>query len=85
MAYNIDMPVVVATSSIALQQAIAQDYIPEISQILLEHGIISKPLTAIIRKSRIHSGRAYIRMKSLLSVRGSSTDEYCQGSFCPLG
>jgi ATP-dependent DNA helicase DinG len=35
------MPVVISTSSIALQQAIVSDYIPELSNILIQHGIIS--------------------------------------------
>lgn len=48
------MPVVVATSSIALQKAIVTDYIPELSKILLAHGIIKTPLTAVIRKGREH-------------------------------
>ncbi len=39
-AEGANMPVVIATSSIALQRALATDYIPEISCILMEHGII---------------------------------------------
>ena len=48
------MPVVISTSSIALQKAILQDYIPELSNILMAHGIIRKPLTAVIRKGKEH-------------------------------
>lgn len=48
------MPIVIATSSIALQRAIMTDYIPEISRILLENEIIDKPLTAVIRKGKEH-------------------------------
>ena len=48
------MPVVVATSSIALQQAIIQDYIPALSDILMENGVIRTPLTAVIRKGKEH-------------------------------
>ena len=72
-----NMPVVVATSSIALQKALITDYIPELSKILMENGIIKKPLTAVIRKGREHyvcehNLRAHIpfehdkRMKSIL-------------------
>lgn len=39
-AESAHMPVVIATSSIALQRAIATDYIPELSRILMEHDII---------------------------------------------
>jgi len=48
------MPIVIATSSIALQKAIVTDYIPQISKILLKHGIIKKPLTFTLRKGREH-------------------------------
>jgi len=51
MAY---MPIVIATSSIALQKAIVKDYIPELSQILLDGGVIKTPLTAVLRKGREH-------------------------------
>ena len=48
------MPVVVSTSSIALQNAILNDYIPELSRLLLRHGVIRTPLTAAIRKGKEH-------------------------------
>jgi ATP-dependent DNA helicase DinG len=46
------MPVVIATSSIALQRAIVREYIPALSDILMEHGIIQTPLTAALRKGK---------------------------------
>lgn len=49
-----ELPVVVATSSIALQKAIVKDYIPEISRILQKRGIITKPLSCVIRKGKEH-------------------------------
>ena len=48
------MPVVISTSSIALQKAIVTDYIPELSRILMECGVIRSPLTAVIRKGKEH-------------------------------
>jgi ATP-dependent DNA helicase DinG len=48
------MPIVVSTSSIALQQALTQDYIPEISGILLENKLIRNPLTSVVRKGKEH-------------------------------
>ena len=48
------LPIVVATSSIALQRAIIHDYIPALSQILLENSIIRTPVTAVIRKGKEH-------------------------------
>ena len=47
-----ERPIVIATSGIALQRAIEQDYIPMLSAILLEHGIISTPLTSALRKGK---------------------------------
>jgi len=57
------MPIVIATSSIALQKAIVKDYIPELSRILLENGIIKTPLTVALRKGREH----YVCDRFLLS------------------
>lgn len=47
-------PVVIATSSIALQRAIIKDYIPQLSNILIAHGVINAPLTSVIRKGKEH-------------------------------
>ncbi|MCL2343592.1 MAG: ATP-dependent DNA helicase [Firmicutes bacterium] len=47
-------PIVIATSSIALQHAIERDYIPLLSDILMEHGIIKTPLTCVLRKGKGH-------------------------------
>lgn len=47
-------PIVVSTSSIALQKAIIRDYIPEISRILMEYGVIKTPLTSALRKGKEH-------------------------------
>jgi ATP-dependent DNA helicase DinG len=51
---SVNMPVVVSTSSIALQKAIDTDYIPELSRILLRHGVINTPLTSAVRKGKDH-------------------------------
>lgn len=45
-------PVVVSTSSIALQKAIVTEYIPFLSRVLLEQGMIQSPLRAVVRKGR---------------------------------
>jgi ATP-dependent DNA helicase DinG len=45
-------PIVIATSGIALQRAIVRDYIPALSDILMEHKIIRTPLTAALRKGK---------------------------------
>ena len=46
------MPYVIATSSIELQTAIINDYIPKLSRILLKEKIIARPLTAAMRKGK---------------------------------
>lgn len=45
-------PVVVSTSSVALQDAIIGKYIPFLSRIFLENRIISKPIRAMVRKGK---------------------------------
>ncbi len=47
-------PVVITTSSVALQKAILSEYIPFLSKVLAEQGIIQSPLRAVIRKGKEH-------------------------------
>ncbi|MBF4692260.1 ATP-dependent DNA helicase [Fusibacter ferrireducens] len=46
------MPIVITTSSIELQRSIINEYIPQISKILIENGIISSPITSVLRKGK---------------------------------
>ena len=46
------MPFVITTSSIELQKALMNDYIPRLSEILLQEGIIQSPITAVLRKGK---------------------------------
>ena len=46
--------VVVSTSSIALQKAILSEYVPFLSRVLVEQGIIQTPLRAVVRKGKEH-------------------------------
>lgn len=64
------MPIVVATSSIALQKAIITEYIPQLSKILLENGVITKPITAVLRKGREN----YICQRKLKTYMSSVAD-----------
>jgi ATP-dependent DNA helicase DinG len=48
------MPIVIATSSIALQKAILTEYIPALSEILMDCGIVKTPITSVLRKGREH-------------------------------
>lgn len=48
------MPIIISTSSIALQNAIKDEYLPLLSELLLEDGIIRRPITSVIRKGKSH-------------------------------
>ena len=78
-------PVVVSTSSVALQDAIIGEYIPFLSRIFLENRIIQKPIRAMVRKGKErfvcdvrlagrleavkHKKKNAQQMKALLSLR----------------
>ena len=49
---QLKMPVVISTSSVALQDAILTEYLPDLSAILLDEGIITAPTTAVVRKGK---------------------------------
>ena len=45
-------PVVISTASVALQEAILQEYIPFLSSILLQYGYLDAPIQAVLRKGK---------------------------------
>ena len=47
-------PILISTSSIALQNAIQKEYLPLLSGVLLSDGLISAPIEAVIRKGKAH-------------------------------
>lgn len=47
-------PLVISTSSIALQNAVKYEYLPLLSAALLDAGIINTPVLAVIRKGKSH-------------------------------
>ena len=47
-------PILISTSSIALQSAIQKEYLPLLSGVLLSEGLISAPIEAVIRKGKAH-------------------------------
>ncbi len=47
-------PILVSTSSIALQTAARDEYLPLLSDVLTEDGMIAHPLQAVIRKGKSH-------------------------------
>lgn len=48
------LPTIISTSTIALQKALTEEYIPQISDILIEHRIIDAPLSFVVRKGKSH-------------------------------
>ena len=49
---QLKMPVVISTSSVALQDAILTEYLPDLSAVLLAEGIITAPIIAVVRKGK---------------------------------
>lgn len=65
-------PVVISTSSIALQDAILWEYIPFLSRILLEEKLIQAPLKAVVRKGKEHfvcDSRLRLRLAAIQDKR----------------
>ena len=48
------LPILISTSSIALQTAARDEYLPLLSNVLTEDGMIVQPLQAVIRKGKSH-------------------------------
>ena len=48
------LPATISTSSIALQNAVQNEYLPLLSDVLMEAGIVDKPVQAVIRKGKQH-------------------------------
>lgn len=51
---DITKTTLISTSTIALQKAITEEYIPQISDILMKYRIIQKPLNFAVRKGKSH-------------------------------
>ena len=47
-------PIIISTSSIALQESVRNEYIPFLSKVLLDGRVIDQPLDSVIRKGRRH-------------------------------
>ena len=65
-------PVVISTASVALQSAILAEYIPFLSDILIQSGYIRKPICAVLRKGKerfVCDRRLLIRQKQI-GIRG---------------
>lgn len=47
-------PILISTSSIALQNAVQREYLPILSAVLMADGMIDRPLSSVIRKGKSH-------------------------------
>ena len=47
-------PILISTSSIALQNAVRDEYLPLLSSVLMEDGLADQPIQAVIRKGKSH-------------------------------
>lgn len=69
IVYNLyvenSLPVVIATSTVALQEAVTNIYLPQLSKILMKSGILDRRLTVTVRKGKMH----YICDKRLKKYR----------------
>ena len=64
--HDVNNTTLISTSTIALQKAITEEYIPRISDILMKHRIIRKPLDFAVRKGKSHY-ICDIKLKTYLS------------------
>ena len=65
-------PVVISTASVALQSAILEEYIPFLSDVLIQNEYIEKPICAVLRKGKERFAcdrRLLIRQKQI-GIRG---------------
>ena len=77
-------PVVVSTSSIALQEkAILTEYIPFLSRVLLEQGMIQSPLRAVVRKGKEHFVCDNRLEQRIEAIRHKQKNAVQKAAFCP--
>lgn len=51
---QVAQPILISTSSIALQNAVRNEYLPFLSSVLLADGLLDTPIRAVIRKGKAH-------------------------------
>lgn len=79
-------PILISTSSIALQTAVREEYIPFLSSVLLEDKLIQAPIRAVIRKGKGHyvcDERLMRRLRQVDLERKKSAG--CPGPPLPAG
>lgn len=68
-------PVVISTSSIALQEAILKEYLPFLSGVFLKAGLLESPIKAVVRKGKEHFVCDYRLESRLKAIEGKIKNE----------
>ena len=68
-------PILISTSSIALQNAVQAEYLPMLSSVMLADSMIDQPLTAVIRKGKSHYVCRQRLEQRLLQIKLSKKNE----------
>lgn len=76
--------VVISTSSIALQEALMQEYIPFLSRTLLQNGLIETPIKAVVRKGKEHFVCDERLEKRLLAIEDKKKNEIQKNALLKL-
>ncbi len=77
-------PMLISTSSIALQNAVQAEYLPLLSSVMLADGMIDQPLTAVIRKGKSHYVCHQRLEQRLLQIKLSKKNEMTIGALLSL-
>ncbi len=77
-------PILISTSSIALQNAVQTEYLPLLSHVLQEDGIIEHPLQALIRKGKRHYVCDRRLHRRLRQVEGTKKNSKAAAALCSL-
>ena len=70
-------PITIATANIELQKAIMETEVPMLSQMLMDYGMIKKPLSAVLRKGKEHYF-CIARYKDYLMNISQHPDKYAE-------
>ena len=68
------LPIVISTSSVALQDAILTEYLPDLSAVLLDEGIITAPITAVVRKGKERFAAMHALRTSIKAISKGSAE-----------
>lgn len=73
--YSDGKPITVTTANIELQKSLVEKDIPQLSQMLMDYGMISRPMNTVLRKGKEHYFCKY-RYKDYLEVISKHPEKY---------